>query len=60
VALSYAARVFSNPESVLQRRQGSDYSVSFTDSSEGASSLTKAERDVLIRAAGRRHGSYRL
>jgi hypothetical protein len=47
VALDMAAASFSNPESVLQMRMGSDRSVSFADSSEAAGGLSRANRRIL-------------
>jgi hypothetical protein len=40
--LIYATPLFANPERVLQRRQGSDYSVSFADGSDAANGLKEA------------------
>ena len=50
VILSYASRLFANPEAVMQRRQGEGYSVSFADSSEAATGLTRDERATLKHA----------
>lgn len=41
--LAYAKLMFSNPERVLQRRQGSDFSVSFGDSSLAATGLREVQ-----------------
>jgi hypothetical protein len=41
--LAYAKLMFANPERVMQRRQGSDYSVSFADSSLAAIGLKEVE-----------------
>ena len=46
----YAVPIFANPERVLQRRQGSDYSVSFADGSEAATGLKEAR--AILTAAG--------
>jgi hypothetical protein len=48
--LAYAVPIFANPERVLQRRQGADYSVSFADGSEAASGLKEAR--AILSAAG--------
>jgi hypothetical protein len=40
--LVYATPLFANPERVLQRRQGTDYSVSFADGSDAANGLKEA------------------
>lgn len=48
--MAYAIPIFANPERVLQRRQGSDYSVSFADGSEAASGLKEAR--AILFAAG--------
>lgn len=48
--LAYAIPIFANPERVLQRRQGSDYSVSFADGSEAATGLKEAR--AILSAAG--------
>lgn len=48
--LAYAVPIFANPERVLQRRQGSDYSVSFSDSSDAATGLKEAR--AILAAAG--------
>jgi len=52
VILTLAAVRFPNPESVMQKRLGGDYSVSFADSSEAARAFSKQELDM-IRAAFR-------
>lgn len=41
--LAYAKLMFANPERVMQRRQGSDYSVSFADSSLSAIGLKEVQ-----------------
>lgn len=46
----YAVPIFANPERVLQRRQGADYSVSFADGSEAATGLKEAR--AILSAAG--------
>jgi len=48
--MAYAVPIFANPERVLQRRQGSDYSVSFGDGSDAASGLKEARQ--ILNAAG--------
>lgn len=50
---------FSNPERVMQRRQGSDYSVSFADSSDAAGGRKEA-RDILRGAFGMSAGTTTL
>lgn len=47
---AYAVPIFANPERVLQRRQGSDYSVSFADGSDAATGLKEAR--AILSAAG--------
>jgi hypothetical protein len=47
---AYAVPIFANPERVLQRRQGADYSVSFADGSEAATGLKEAR--AILDAAG--------
>lgn len=44
--LAWAKLAFANPERVMQRRQGSDYSVSFADSSTAA--LGMREVDAIL------------
>jgi hypothetical protein len=46
----YAVPIFANPERVLQRRQGSDYSVSFSDGSEAVTGLREAR--AILSGAG--------
>lgn len=41
--LAWAKLAFANPERVMQRRQGSDYSVSFADSSLAAIGMREVE-----------------
>lgn len=41
--LVWAKLMFANPERVMQRRQGSDYSVSFADSSTAALGMREVE-----------------
>lgn len=53
--MAYAVPIFANPERVLQRRQGSDYSVSFADGSDAATGLKEARQ--IIAAAGFGGGS---
>jgi len=48
--MAYAVPIFANPERVLQRRQGSDYSVSFADGSDAATGLKEAR--AILTAAG--------
>jgi hypothetical protein len=57
--LALATARFPNPERVLQRRQGSDQSVSFADSSESAGNRSEA-REILAGAFGMRAGSTGL
>jgi hypothetical protein len=59
VTLAYAARLYANPEAVLQRRLGSDYSVSFADSSSAATGLTRDELTTLRLAFGSRSTTLR-
>jgi hypothetical protein len=51
--LEYAKLRFVNPERVMQRRQGSDYSASFSDSSEAATGRREV-REILRGAFGHR------
>lgn len=50
VTLSFASRIYSNPEAALQKRLAADQSVSLADSSESATGLTRSEIDRLNRA----------
>lgn len=51
--LEYAAIMFANPERVLQRRAGTDTSVSFADASEAADARGRI-RSILAGAFGSR------
>lgn len=57
--MAYAIQIFANPERALQRRQGSDYSVSFSDSSEAAGGMREV-RAILEGAFGVRAGTMTL
>lgn len=48
--MAYAVPIFANPERVLQRRQGTDYSVSFADGSDAATGLKEAR--AILAGAG--------
>jgi hypothetical protein len=54
--LEYAKQRFANPERVMQRRQGSDYSVSFADSSDAATGRREA-KSIIDGAFGSRAAS---
>lgn len=47
VILTLSGVRFPNPESVMQKRMGGDYSVSFADSSEAARAFSRQELDMI-------------